>query len=289
MLASFDWIRLARTGSELLATLEYLTAHPDLTAEHPELAAPFSALQVPCRRCGIYPRTTPLAHYCNTCESIEEGARHYHRTSPHVTLVWGYVTQLPRRLREGQSFPDSLVISDYVHDDQHFLAALRLKKLQPWLQELMLYNGPDFNGLLQVFPSTGKATPTMAELLIRTVQQEARFPPDRLRVRFLAAPHYVFHLREYDREGVLTFDVGDFISTLEMASVFRTVLLPDEQQMLRTLLDMGDDPKASFYWGRLLGMLSREAKDMLNAWRVRSWTKAQVDLLYRLVDYVLYY
>jgi len=30
MLSSFDWLRRSRTGAELLATLQYLTAEPDL-------------------------------------------------------------------------------------------------------------------------------------------------------------------------------------------------------------------------------------------------------------------
>jgi hypothetical protein len=289
MLAPFDWIRLAQTGSELLATLEHLTEHPNITEEAGEIAAPLTALRPPCQRCWTYPRARPMGHHCPTCEAIKRGTKKYYRTSLHTTFVWGYVTQLPRQLRDGQHFSDDLVLSDYVHDDHHFMAALRRHQLKPWLQELILYNGTALKGLLQVFPGTGTKTPTMAQLLLRVVHHDSRFPPDRLRVRFLAAPHYIFHLHEYDREGVLTFDAADFISTLEMASVFRTVLLPDEQEMLRELLKMDEDPKAQFYWGRLLGMLSQEAKDMLNAWRIRNWTEAQVDLLYRLSDYVRYY
>lgn len=294
MLAPFDWIRLAHTGSELLATLAYLEAHPAITEEAGELAAPLTALHPPCERCWTYPRATPMARYCPTCRAIRKRTRAVYHTSLYTTFVWGYVTQLPRQLRDNQrstaaSDPSALALAAYVHDDRHFLVALRRRKLKPWLQELMLYNGADLKGLLQIFPSTGKKSPGMHQLLIRIVHHESRFPPDQLRVRFLAAPHYVFHLHDYDREGVLTFGVADFISVLEMASVFRTILLPDEQKMLRSLLKADDMAKAQFYWGRLLHMLSDEAKDMLNAWRVRTWSQAQVDLLYRLSDYVNYY
>ncbi|HDQ73790.1 MAG TPA: hypothetical protein ENN19_17090 [Chloroflexi bacterium] len=289
MLAPFDWIRLARTGSELLATLDYLEKHPAITEEAGGLAAPLTALHPPCERCWTYPRTTTMARYCPTCQAIRKQARQIYRTSRYATFVWGYVTQLPRQLRDGQRFDRSLALSAYVQDEHHFLAALRRRKLKPWLQELVLYNGADLKGLLQIFPSTGRKSPGMDQLLIRIIHHDARFPPDQLRVRFLAAPHYVFHLHEYDRKGVLTFDVADFISVLEMASVFRTILLPDEQKMLHTLLKTNDGAKAQFYWGRLLNMLNDEAKDMLNAWRVRTWSEAQVDLLYRLSDYVSYY
>ncbi len=289
MLEPFDWIRLARTGAELFATMEYLAAHPGLAEETPELAAPLSALQAPCRRCAMYPRMNPRAWHCTVCEAIYYRSRSYPALSESSTLVWAYVNQLPRRLRSGPGYSNELVFSSYVHDTEHFLLVLRHGQLKPWLQELMLYNGTALKGLLQIFPSTGAALPTMAELLIRVKMHEGRFPLDRLRVRFLAAPHYIFHLRKYDREGVLTFDVGDFISTLEMASVFRSVLLPDEQAMLRELLRLDDDPRVQFYWGRLLSMLNQEAKDMLNAWRIRNWTEAQVDLLYRLSEYVAYY
>jgi hypothetical protein len=294
MLAPFDWIRLASTGSELLATLAYLEKHPAITEKAGRRAAPLTALRAPCQRCWTYSRTTPTARYCPTCHAIRKQTKAVHRTSRYTTFVWGCVTQLPRQLRDGRratavSDPSALTLSTYVHDEHHFLVALRRRKLKLWLQELVLYNGADLKGLIQIFPSTGRKTPGMHQLLIRIIHHDSRFPPDQLRVRFLAAPHYVFHLHEYDREGVLTFDVADFISILEMASVFRTILLPDEQKMLRTLLKADDMAKAQFYWGRLLNMLNDEAKDMLNAWRVRSWSEAQVDLLYRLSDYVNYY
>ncbi len=288
MLEPFDWIRLSRSGAELLATLHYIEAHPELPASGGELAPPRSALHQPCARCGLYPRLEKQ-RFCEVCKTILNWGHQLYLHARQVTLVWGYVTQLPRQLRGGSPFPAGTTLRIYVHDAQHFLAVLPQKQLQPWLQELALYNGAELKGLLQIFPgSSGKHTP-MNELLIRVTHHEARFPPDRLRVRFLAAPHYIYHLQEFDREGVLTFELADFLSTLEMAAIFRTLLLPDEQAALRELLKLRDDAEAQFYWGRFLGQIKPEVRDMLNAWRIRRWSKAQVELLYRLSDYVKFY
>jgi hypothetical protein len=51
-----------------------------------------------------------------------------------------------------------------------------------------------------------------------------------------------------------------------------------------------DDPQEErFYWGRFMGLLDQEARDMLNAWNVRDWPKPQVQLLYDLMEYVVFY
>lgn len=289
MLEPFDWLRLARSGAELLATLHYIDAHPELPANGGELAPPRSALHASCERCGLYPRPTPHQRFCVACKTILDWGHHLYLHARQITLVWGYVTQLPRQLRGGAPFPSEMTLQTYIHDAQHFLVVLPQRQLKPWLQELALYNGLDLQGLLQVFPGCGAKSTPMNDLLIRVAHHETRFPPDRLRVRFLAAPHYIYHLHEYDREGVLTFELADFLSTLEMASVFRTLLLPDEQAALRELLKLRDGAEIQFYWGRFLGQINPEVKDMLNAWRIRRWSPAQVDLLYRLSEYVEFY
>ncbi len=289
MLAAFDWLRLARSGAELLGTLRYLETYPELPAASEELAPPVSALCSPCERCCVYPREAPGKRFCAACREILAKAHYEYQAARYMTVVWGFVTQLPRQLRGSARFPANMVMGSYTHDAQHFLLALPRQQLKPWLQEFVLYNGADLNGFLQIFPGTGGKSTPMNDLLIRVVHHETRFPPDRLRVRFLAAPHYIYHLHEYDREGVLTFEVGDFLSTLEMAAVFRSLLLPDEQAALHELLKLNDDAEAQFYWGRFLTQIKPEVKDMLNAWRIRRWSRAQVDLLYHLSDYVRFY
>jgi hypothetical protein len=166
---------------------------------------------------------------------------------------------------------------------------LHHRELQPWLQELAIYHGGDIKGLLQIVHSTHGKDMHMGELLCRMIQDEARFPTDQLRVRFFAAPHQVYSPRYYEREGVLTFEAAEFLRMLDMAVVFRTMMRPDEQKILYKLLTMEDTREEQFYWGRLLGVLKPEAKDMLSAWKIRLWTKPQVNLLYALVEYVGFY
>ncbi len=138
MLAPFDWLRLARSSSELLATLHYLDEHPDVIGGK-DLAPPRSALQRPCGRCGLYPHEEGV-RFCSACKAILEYGQRLYPQIQHITLVWGYVTQLPQQLRGGTPFPEGMTLHTYVHDAQHFLTVLPRQQLKPWLQELALYN-----------------------------------------------------------------------------------------------------------------------------------------------------
>jgi hypothetical protein len=52
---------------------------------------------------------------------------------------------------------------------------------------------------------------------------------------------------------------------------------------------VNDPAERQFYWGRFLGYLSQDVKDMLAAWNILQWSKNQVELLYELIDYVGFY
>ena len=319
MLERFDWLRRSGTGAELLATLQYwetaswrademlAAASPsslaqeqppanqearDQAAPHATPIAlgaapgpPHSALHGPCARCWLYPTTgRPRSRYCPTCEEILGRARRLDAVVRSTVFVWGFVNRPPRQPAAG--FRNLHPLATYVHDDRHFLTALHQRELKPWLQELLLYHGDDLKGVLQVFPALSAKEPTAGEVLVRLSHREARFPLDRLRVGFFPAIKHVFHPRLYEREGVLTFDVSDFLNTLELAAVFISVLYPDEQKFLYRLLHTEESNEAQFMWGRFLGALRPEARDMLNAWGLRQWSLPQVNLLYELVDYV---
>jgi hypothetical protein len=88
---------------------------------------------------------------------------------------------------------------------------------------------------------------------------------------------------------LLTFEVSEFLSLMEMAAVFRTLLRPEEQASLHELVNLDDSSEEQFYWGRFAGRLSQEAKDMLSSWNIRHWPKNRIKLLYELVDYVAFY
>ena len=197
---------------------------------------------------------------------------------------------MPKRLWTGEGFYGKHTLGDYVHDERHFLLVMRRRELKPWLQELVIYHGSDLRGLIQIFPTTGARQGTsMGDILCRAAHYEARFSMDQLRIRFFSAPHQLLRPHTRDRQGMLTFEVSEFLSLLEMAAVFRTVLRPEEQESLYELLSLKDASETQFYWGRFTGLLDQEAKDMLSAWRIRQWPKHRVELLYELVEYVAFY
>ncbi|MEW5956500.1 MAG: hypothetical protein AB1801_02165 [Chloroflexota bacterium] len=293
MLNSFDWLRRSRSGAELLATLEYLETGPEFSDEE-ELGPPPSALTGPCLRCWIYPRcsdqTVPGAALCKTCTAIVGRALRLGDDSRRSIVVWGFVNRLPGRLRERAGFYAGHILGAYVHDPRRFLLMLSKHELKPWLQELVLYHGPELTGLMQIFPTVGiEGRFSMGDILSRAIQREADFGSDRLRIQFYAQPYQVTRPRVRAQEGILTFEVAEFLSLLEMAAVFRTLLRPDEQEALQKLLTMEDAAEAQFYWGRFLGYLSQAAKDMLSAWKIRQWPEGRVQLLYELVNYVGFY
>jgi len=297
MLSSFDWIRRCATGAELLATLEYFTILPDLFDNQLDLAAPFAADADVCQRCWTYSmgwqapessskkRLSP--QYCQACALVMEKAAELGRTSRHSSVIWGFVNQIPRHLEAGEGFYRKHAHGWYVQDAHHFLLLLDRRNLQDWLQELALYHGSDLKGLLQIFPTTGSGRGfSMGELLCRAILHEARFAMNALRIRFFSAPHQLLRPHVRDQKGVLTFDVSDFVGLLEMASIFRTLIRPNEQQMLYELLHITKPAEKQFYWGRFLGFVSQEARDMITAWNIRQWPEPRLQFFYELFEYV---
>ncbi|CAK0777383.1 conserved hypothetical protein [Gammaproteobacteria bacterium] len=286
MFSRFDWLRRSRTGTELLATLQYMASYPDI----PEgIGPPHSALHGPCQRCWIYPRAVKedrQSRYCETCGIILKEAWRLRAISRNCVVVWGFVNQLPDQLQIGGRFRNSTIFDPYVHDDQRFLLMLYQRELRPWLQELMIYNGTNLRGFIQILPTSGLRETGMGDVLCRVIQNEAQFSMDLLRIRFFAETQQIFAPNFYDRKGVLTFDVTEFLGALEMATVFRSLLRPDEQEQVYQVLRMNNSNEEKFYWGRLLNGLSAEARDMLQAWRMRQWSIAQINLLYDLMHYV---
>ncbi|MFQ5612296.1 MAG: hypothetical protein ACE5H9_09210 [Anaerolineae bacterium] len=295
MLSGFDWLRRSRTGTELLATLKCLSQDPHYfdairdklsTTGGDEPGPPPTALAGPCLRCWIYPRP-PGDRYCPFCRHIRKKGRGLGPVSRRALVIWGFVNWLPRQLR-GETWSDEVyTLGAYAPDANHFLVMIPRRQLRPWLQEIVLYHGTDLKGHIQVMPTMGsQGGMTMADVLCRAIHHETYFPMDRLRVRFYPRPYHVLRPQELDREGLLTFEISEFLSLLEMAMVFRSVLTPDEQQILFELLTMKDKSEEMFYWGRFLGVLNQEVRDMLDAWKIRRWPPKRVKFLYELKNYV---
>ncbi len=291
MLNRFDWLRLSRSGTELLATLGFHMEGADLFPESgDEIGPPVTAFTRPCGRCRIYPGDPEMGiHYCRTCLPVLARAKTLQPVSRRAVLVWGYVNRLPAGLREWEGFYAENLIGRYVQDNHHFLLALERFHLKNWLQELLLYHGSDLKGLLQIFPPVGKVTDRqgvpMGDILCRVISNDARFPMDRLRVRFFSSPFQSLSPHVREKKSLLTMDVAEFMKWLEMAGLFRTMLRPEQQNVLQDLLRISNPREERFYWGRFIGFVSPEAKDMLNAWKIRQWSKNEIRFLYELLPY----
>lgn len=311
MLNFYDWLRRSEDGSELLATLDYIINEPERFPTEEKLGPPLSAFHRPCRRCWVYPcaaselmlpdlagkrkiyvpSIAETQDHCIFCRDIIAKAETLRALCRQVIVLWGFVSHIPNRglfASEPCTPPKggNRVISSYIHDEHHFLLILSRGELKSWIQELLMYHGQDLKGLIQLFPLVRDARNHQGEVLCRAGHQESRFPMDKLRVRFFSNPSQLYAPRSRDEEGLLTFEITEFLRLLDMAEIFRTLLRPSEQKALHELIHLNNRREEQFYWGRFTGYLSRQAKDMLNAWKIRQWPKNQVKLLYELVDYV---
>lgn len=313
MLSSFDWIRRSRTGAELLATLRCLALEEKRGVEDiehevegedglnsmPSIGPPVSATKFPCQRCWTYPRMSGSDYkddpYCKLCAEILKRTSGFGRASRGSVIVWGFGNQLPEQLenRRPKSRPDSYALrlkpflAGYVYGGNRFLLVMYRRKLREWLRELILHEGTALKGLIQIFPTMGlRSGIFMGDILCRAMHHEANFPLDQLRIRFYSEVHQLLKPHVRDRRGMLTFEASEFLSLLEMAEVFRRLLRPEEQKELYELLNIDNTTEEQFYWGRFSGRLSQEAKDMLNAWKIRNWPKDRVRLLYEIIKYV---
>ncbi len=289
MLEPFDWIRRCKSGSELLATLDSLDTDPGLFDGRDGPGPPITLFDRPCRRCWVYPPAGGAATLCKACRAVMAGNDRRKDDRAWSAAIWAHVNRLPAGLAGRTGFYADRIQGAFVRDERHFLLILERRRLKAWLQETLVYHGAALKGLFQVFPAvSGAGKRSMGEILCRAVQLDARFPMDVLRVRFYPKPNQLFFPKKRDQQGVLTFEVTAFLRLLEMSRVLRSLLRPDAQDLLRELLELKDKSEEQFYWGRFMGMLTPEARDMLEAWRIRTWARPQVQLLYEMFNYAEY-
>lgn len=291
MLSTFDWLRRSRSSAELLTAMRFFAAKPGFNSgESLEPGPPFSALHGPCQRCFAYAKTQSLGepeHYCKFCKMILARKKGFEKIASNVLIIWGLVPELARQFRGSDDALHHRALASFVPADDRFLLILKKGDLKDWLQELALYHGSDLRGMLQIFPGvTNRSMLPMGALLCCAARRESVLAAGSFYVQFFARPLQLLKPRHRDRAGMLTFEISAFLNLLSMAEVFRSLLFPHEQQQLYELLHLKDSKEEQFYWGRFLGGLSHEAKDMLAQWRIRQWPKAQVQSLYELIEYV---
>ncbi len=288
MLNNFDWIRGCRSGAELIALLDYMTSAPDLFTDRREIGPPVYGAGGPCMRCWVYPRAIGTSrYYCEVCHNIVRKSKKMGNLSRLCMVVWGFLSRIPKTLVQDNGSFISQVRCFHPVDDHHFLMVLRSYNLKIWLSETLLYHGSSLKGLVILFPTIGlNPYLTMGDALCLAIQQDSKFPMDQFRVQFFSNPKQLNMTRKREDQGILTFEASDFLSLLEMATIFRAQLHPDEQNMVREATQLRDQAEKQFYWGRLMNLLSRDAKDLLTAWTCKHWSENRIELLYELINYV---
>ncbi|MBN1352011.1 hypothetical protein JXJ21_21595 [candidate division KSB1 bacterium] len=288
MLSKFDWILRCRTGAELLATINYFKQNQSFSTDGAFADGPFSASQGACRRCYVYaPMKSDRKYFrfCPLCQSVLNDAYRLQRKTLNAMIIWGYVNQVPRRIYEYRA--SKYLYGVYIHDRQRFLVLLHRQHLKFLLSELVMYHGTDLQGLLQIFPALDKPQIlSMGDYLTWAIHHESVLLHDQLWIRFYDLAKQLINPKYEEKKGMLTFTVSEFLRLLDMAEIFRVNLRPGEQQNLLELLKLKDPNEEQFYWGRFLGQLNQEAKDMLRAWKIRQWSENQITLLYKLIHYV---
>jgi len=289
MLTKFDWLRRCRSGTELLTTLRYFAENPTADPSQQEQGGPLSAIGRLCQRCYVYApmqKQGRVSRYCQFCNNILNGRGEFIPRSKRAVVIWGHLNQISRFLRNIEA--SRFFYGIYIHDDHRFLAMLHRQYLKNWLQDLVIYSGLSLKGLLQIFPSLGEyRNLNLGDYLVWAIHHEATFLFDQLRIRFYTNPSQIINPKKREQEQLLTFELQDFVNMLEMVEVFRVHLYPKQQQELLELLNLSNPEEEQFYWGRFLGQISPEARDMLDAWQVRQWSKTQTKFFYHLINYVI--
>ncbi len=290
MQTTFNWLRGCRSGSELIAVLRIIRQTPGLFQKQEKIGPPFLLTGTPCQRCHFYPRMAKsTARFCKACQKIISRSSRLGKISNGAIVIWGFVNYIPPQINPDNLFERTDYHGVYIHDEHHFIVMLHRKKIAEWIRDILIYQGADIKGLIQIFPTTGNSKRgNMGDILCRAVHHETRFPMDLLRVRFYSDAYQIFNPQSREKQGVLTFEISEFLNLLEMASVFRTLLNRNDQKNLLKLTQLKSVKEEQFYWGRFMGFLSDEAKDMLNSWNIRQWPQIRIQLLYDLLSYVHY-
>ncbi len=288
MLSTFDWIRRCRSGAELIALLDCLKSEPGLFPVEEEIGPPVYGMDGPCMRCWVYARAPETSRfYCKTCHRIVQAASMLGDFSHQCMVIWGFLNRIPKSLEQNKKTRIPHIRCFHQVDDRRILLILRNYSLKNWLSDTLLHHGSNLKGLLLLFPAVGKAPKlSMGDALCRAIQQDAKFPMDQLRIQFFSKPAQLTFPRKRQDQGMLTFEASDFLSLLEMAAIFRSLLRPEEQDMVREAGLLKDSAEKQFYWGRLMNLLNREARDMLTAWKFKQWPETRIRLLYELITYV---
>jgi hypothetical protein len=281
---AYDWLRICKTGSELMATLDLIADEPDIpeiVAKEGCLGIPQTAFDGPCLRCHYYARLLN-EHYCYFCNNVMVREPIIRSFARHSVVMWAFVNFPLKKIPK-----TSYEIFYYQVDDNRFICCTNRWNLKALLQEILMLQGPDWLGNIQIFPVfKGSETMTMSDMLCSAIFDEKTLLQDLLYIKFFASPFQFVHRREREREGKLIFEATDFIGYLEMAEIFKRGLYLEEQDRLRQVLDVGDPSEKQFYWGRFLAQVRPEARDFLDSWKMRNWSKSQVSLFYELLDFV---
>jgi len=278
-----DWLLNCRSGSELMATIDLLSDEPDLPEiiyKEDCLGIPQTAFDGPCLRCRYFSRL-PNEHYCYFCNHVMVRESVIRPTARHSVALWCFMNFPPKKMPH-----TTYDILFYIIDDNRMICTTNRWNLKNLLQELMLMQGPDWLGVMQIFPVfRGSETLTMSDIIASAIFDEKSLVQDRMYIKFYASPFQIPFRKDRERDGKLIFYASDFIGYLEMAEIFKRGLYLEEQDRLLQVLKIDDPTERQFYWGRFLAQIRPEARDFLDSWNMKKWTATQVSLFYELLDF----
>lgn len=291
MLTLSDRLYRCCTGPELLGAVRWFRQHGFHYNSDPLPLPPVrTALSSLCVRCGLDAVTADGNRkdedmFCSFCLDVSKEARQMQRQIRYFFCILGRAKHMPWNLQQRSPVPAYKEIIQL--GKEYFLFMLEKHDVGPWLSELLLEHGEEYQAVLTLFPTTGKSHPSMGDSLRLARHYTARLPLPVSGTSICLYAHSHHILRSPASEVALTCSLEQFLQYINMAVLFRGHIYPNEQEELRYIL-LEDRDNLRFHYGRLLSRLQPEAREMLDTWAVRQWTKEQVSHFFSILPFARY-
>lgn len=288
MLNLSDRLYRCCTGPELLGAVRWFRHHKchynNDTLPLPPVRTALSSLCVRCNLDAVAADGNMKNEemLCPFCLAVSKEARQVQRQIRHFFCILGRTKHMPWNLQQSSPVPAYKEIIQL--EKEYFLFMLERHDLGPWLSELLLEHGEEYQAVLTLFPTTGKTYPSMGDSLRLARHYTARIPLPVSGVSICLYAHSRHILRSPESEVALNSPLEEFLQYINMAVQFRRYIHPGDQEELQYIL-LEDRENLRFHYGRLLSRLQPEAREMLETWAVRQWTKEQVSHFFSMLPF----